>query len=103
MKTKITLALALIITFSFTGCTSNKEAREETESNLQNPEVVGKVKGQILYRAEIINAVDHNHWVYWFDSNPVVTVNREVPNGKGSQNITEVILDGKRYIPAEKE
>ncbi len=85
------------------GCESQRKANLQTQNNLANPEFVGELRGQKLYRAEIVIANHSDHWVYFFDNSPVMTINRSVSNGKTTYTQVEVIIGGKHYIAVEKE
>ena len=101
MKRNLTL-VALAALF-LVGCESRQTAWQKTQANAQNPEFVCEVRGQKLYRIEIENPNAHNHWIYFFDSNPVVTINHDVQIGNLTVNEVEVIIGGKHYIAVEKE
>jgi hypothetical protein len=95
----IALSLCLV------GCTfSEQESKNLTQSNLDNPEVIGQLNGHTLYRVEIVRPGNKpNHWVYFFDTNPTVTVNRTETQGKSTVNKVEVMINGKKFIAVEKE
>lgn len=70
---------------------------------LGDGEYVGKLKnGNVVKRYEIDMGPRHNHFIYIIDDNPTVTVNRNVSDGDTSRNEVTVIIDGTKYLPAEK-
>jgi hypothetical protein len=111
MKTK--LFLSLIASITLTSCGYNyQEAKEHNDSSFSNPEFVGMVEGQSLYRIEVARVgveANHNHFVYFFKSktNSVVTVNHEVPIPKSTMNVVEVFLNGMKVssnnVPSKLE
>lgn len=67
------------------GCYSKEEAEMFTGNSFSHPETVGEIDGQLLYRVQIAregHEESENHFVYFFKSNPVVTVNTLEPHGK---------------------
>lgn len=91
------VSLSVLIIGLLTGCGwSPTEADAYTKQSLSNPELIGIVRGQQLYRVRIFNPGVHtDHTVYFTDGYPVVTVNRIETQGKTQINRVEVFIDGK--------
>lgn len=88
------LSLAVLLT----GCYSRQGADELNAQSFTNPVFVGEIKGQKLYRMKLAFeglSNGHEHYVYFFDNNPVVSINHDVPEGKTTANMVEVFLNGK--------
>lgn len=110
-----------IILVALCSCSDPVRERENINNNnyrnqnsIDNPSLVGTLPdGKKLYVIRLVNPrlmnsttyYDHlDHYVYLissdgtnFDSN-VQTINYQEPQGKTSQNIAEVIINGKVYV-----
>lgn len=88
----------LLLAAALTGCASERQAKVETQHNLNNPQFVGNLKlengsGGKLYRIDIKYPSD-THCVYYFDSNPTLTVNHLFSRGKSRVNKVEIFING---------
>lgn len=90
----------------FCGCDSQKELDIKSKHSMENPEYVGDIQNQKLFRVWIYKYANHPHAVYFLNINSVVTVNTEVSSGgkNGKRSEIVVIIDGKQFIatPSEK-
>lgn len=105
MKRLIFICLLLLA-----GCkndTPEINAKRQKEFN-SGGYVVGTLNdGRKVTRYEIENGqTNHKHWIYVVDSTSSVSTNFEVdagdPDSAATRNETVVVVDGVRYVPAEK-
>jgi hypothetical protein len=108
---KIKLMTGVLAIGLLAGCGyDNQEAAAFNTNSFNNPKLIGVINGQSLYCVEVAR-VGHDkyrrHSVYFFKTNPVVTVNRPIQVGKTSVNTVEVFLNGmpmlKTNIPVKIE
>ena len=80
------------------GC-DTRTIPEFNQDSLKHPVCVGEINGQRLFYIRV-KADDGNriHYVYYFDSNSVVTLNRDETVGKTTYNRVEVFLNGKPIL-----
>jgi hypothetical protein len=91
--------LFLVTTLLVASCGySPEEAKQFNQSSFSHPEYVGEVQGHKLYRIEIARQGEEkirNHWVYYFDTNPTVTINMGEHQGKAIVNQVQILVNGK--------
>ena len=96
MKRNLLLAGALALLLC--GCDTRPSA-EFNEASLKHPVYVGEVNGQRLFYVRVkVESACHIHYVYYLDSNPVVTINRDESAGKTTVNRVEVLVNGRSVL-----
>lgn len=93
--------IVIVCVMVFSGCYDQREAESFNKASFASPQYVGEINGQRLYRIEIARAgYDErmNHFVYFFDTNSVVTLNRREQHGKVALQKVEVFLNGNPIL-----
>lgn len=98
------LMLAVVMICCLTGCTYDiREAQNYNSNSFNNPIYIGKINGQKLFcikiaHKDMFQSANYEHYVYFFENNPVISVNHQIPEGDDTRTMIEVFLNGKPIL-----
>lgn len=92
--------IGILLIGLLSGCYNQQQVDEFNQRSFNSPKFIGNINGQALYRIEVARVgqdSSRNHFVYFFSTNPVVTVNGST-GGKHSYQKVEVFLNGNPIL-----
>lgn len=81
------------------GCVDRAEVEAYNKASLSSDgKYIGNLKDGREVRQFTIDNGDRYHYMYVIENTDYTTVNRTVQSGKVSHNVTEITINGKKYI-----
>ena len=103
MKIKLIVLFAALALFGCSPPTQQEIAAMQAENQTlsSNPTLVATTSQGNLYLIFVrpFPKISRYDRIYFFDTNATVSINHDVSNGKITVTETEVIVNGKRYVP----
>lgn len=94
MKKYFLFALSALVLAS---CESQEAARKTTASNFKSPVEAGTLPDGRKVKYVVVEVANtHDHYIYFVDN--VISVNRNVSQGKTTSHLVTVLIDGVEYV-----